>query len=80
MAKDVSSSPKNASALVTINIVRNNYSPEFTSQVYTGSVNDLARYGTVVLVVTATDADRLNPYSANVSNNYSLSPFKCSLV
>lgn len=66
MARDVSTSPKNATAVVTINIVRNNFAPEFSSQTYNASARDLDPYGKSVLNVTAADADRLNQYSANV--------------
>lgn len=66
MARDVSTSPKNDTAVVTINIVRNNFAPEFSSQTYNASARDLDPYGKSVLNVTAADADRLNQYSANV--------------
>nr|XP_034314272.1 protocadherin Fat 4 isoform X3 [Crassostrea gigas] len=75
MARDVSTSPKNATAVVTINIVRNEFAPEFASQTYNASAFDLDPYGKIVLNVSAADADRLNPYSANTPNalvSYSL--------
>lgn len=72
MARDVSTSPKNATTVVTINIVRNEFAPEFASQTYNASAFDLDPYGKIVLNVSAADADRLNPYSANVRMSFHL--------
>lgn len=68
MAKDVSNNPKNATALVTVNIVRNQYAPVFEQQVYNNaSARDLDRYGISIQNVSAVDDDRNVKESANVS-------------
>ncbi|XP_062579030.1 protocadherin Fat 3-like [Saccostrea cucullata] len=68
MAKDVSSNPKNATGTVTVNIVRNQFTPEFNSQSNITTAKDLDSYGTSIVNVSAIDRDRENPYSVNTPN------------
>ena len=57
LVTDLGVPPKNASVLVTVTVLRNQYAPVFPRLVYNTSVPDTASYGAEVVVVEATDRD-----------------------
>lgn len=69
-AQDSAANPKSATATVSINVVRNLYTPTFNPNNYTTQVYDASAIGTSLFTVTATDADRTVPYNRDVSFSF----------
>lgn len=69
-AQDSAANPKSATATVSINVVRNLYTPTFNPNNYTAQVYDASAIGTSLFTVTATDADRTVPYNRDVSFSF----------
>ena len=57
--RDLGVPPKSSMVDVQVNVLRNQFSPEFTEEVYEVNIKETVPYGTGVLNVTATDRDSL---------------------
>lgn len=60
--------PKSATATVYINIVRNQFRPDFTKEEYTAKITDVWAVGRDLFTATAVDNDRQVPLSQNTPN------------
>lgn len=71
-AYDSGSPDKVAQFPLTVNVIRNQNSPQFVAGPYTGSVNSDTPRGSVIVNVTALDGDKVNMFIINLDIYYAM--------